>query len=48
MRLVYGNPLEDEAVLATGEWRKVSTDQPRRSRFPYGVTCVYEWVGGKA
>jgi SAM-dependent methyltransferase len=45
MRLVYGNPLEDAAVLATGEWRKVRTIVPRRSHWPYGATCVYEWTG---
>jgi hypothetical protein len=43
MRLVYGNPLEDAAVLETGEWRKVRAFQPHRSHWPYGVTCVYEW-----
>ncbi len=46
MRLIYGNPLEEDALLATGQWRKVRTIAPRRSRSPYGVTCVYEWVDG--
>lgn len=45
MRLIYGNPLEDAAVMETGEWRKVRTIEPRRSRWPYGATCVYEWSG---
>jgi SAM-dependent methyltransferase len=43
-RLIYGNPLDDEAVLATGVWRKVRTVVPRRSHWPYGATCVYETV----
>jgi hypothetical protein len=44
IRLVYGNPLEEDALLATGEWRKVRTVMSRRSRsrWPYGATCVYE------
>lgn len=45
MRLIYGNPLEDAAVMETGEWRKVRTIEPRRSRWPYGATHVYEWIG---
>jgi SAM-dependent methyltransferase len=44
VRLVYGNPLDDAAVLATGAWRKVRTVVPRRSHWPYGATCVYESV----
>jgi SAM-dependent methyltransferase len=43
-RLIYGNPLDDAAVLATGAWRKVRTVVPRRSHWPYGATCVYESV----
>ncbi len=48
MRLVYGNPLEEEALLASGEWRKVRTVMPRRARedWPMGATCVYEYTGG--
>jgi hypothetical protein len=44
IRLVYGNPLEEDALLATGEWHRVRTLTPRRSRssWPYGATCVYE------
>jgi Predicted O-methyltransferase len=44
LRFIYSNPVEDAAVLATGQWRKVRTIEPRRSHWPYGVTCVYEWV----
>jgi hypothetical protein len=48
MRLIYGNPLEDEAVLATSQWRKVRTIAPRRRRanWPIGGTCVYEFILG--
>ena len=44
IRLIYGNPLEEDALLASGEWRKVRTVMSRRSRspWPYGATCVYE------
>jgi hypothetical protein len=45
MRLIYGNPLEDAAVMETGEWRMVRTFKPRRSRWPYGATRVYAWSG---
>ena len=50
MRLIYGNPLEEEALLANGEWRKVRTIVPRRlrSNWPIGATCVYEWSAGTA
>jgi SAM-dependent methyltransferase len=44
MRLIYGNPLEHEAVLTTGEWRLVRTVMTGRSGFPYGATNVYEWT----
>jgi hypothetical protein len=43
IRLVYGNPLEDAAVMQTGEWRTVRTIEPPRSHWPYGATRVYEW-----
>jgi len=44
IRLIYYNPLEEEALLATGEWRKVQTIVPRwrREKGPYGTTCVYQ------
>lgn len=44
IRFIYYNPVEDEALLATGEWHKVRTIAPwgRRSNWPYGTTCVYE------
>jgi SAM-dependent methyltransferase len=44
MRWIYYNPLEDEAILATGEWRKLRTIGPiwRKSKSAYGTTCVYE------
>jgi histone methylation protein DOT1 len=45
MRLVYVNPLEEPVLLATGHWRKVRTVASRRSTWPYGVSCVYEWCG---
>lgn len=45
IRLIYGNPLEDAAVMQTGEWRTVRTIEPRRSHWPYGATRVYEWSG---
>jgi SAM-dependent methyltransferase len=48
MRLVYVNPLEDAAVLAAGDWRKVHTIERRRSAGPYGTTSVYELSGGTA
>jgi hypothetical protein len=48
MRFVYGNPLEEEALLATGDWQKVSTIASRRSQWPYGYTCVYERNADKA
>lgn len=44
LRFIYSNPLEDAAVLSTGQWRKVRTIEPRRSHWPYGATCVYEWI----
>jgi SAM-dependent methyltransferase len=47
VRLIYGNPLEDEAVLATDRWRKVRTVTTGRSRFPYGATSVYESSAGQ-
>ena len=47
-RFVYGNPLEEEALLATGDWQKVSTIASRRSQWPYGYTCVYERNADKA
>ena len=42
MRFVYGNPLEEEAMLATGDWRKLRSSASRGAKWPYGVTCVYE------
>ena len=47
MRLIYYNPLEEDALLATGEWRKVRTIMPRgrKANWPYGTTCVYECSG---
>jgi len=50
VRLIYGNPLEEDALLASGEWRKVRTVMARRSRstWPYGATCVYETTGAQA
>ncbi|MDE2603914.1 MAG: methyltransferase domain-containing protein [Bradyrhizobium sp.] len=44
MRWIYFNPLEEEAILVTGEWRKVCTIAPgwRKPKSPYGTTCVYE------
>lgn len=44
LRFIYSNPTEDEAVLATGQWRKVRTIEQRKAHWPYGVTCVYEWI----
>jgi precorrin-6B methylase 2 len=46
MRFVYVNPLEEESLLAAGQWRKVHTLESRRSEWPYGFTCVYESSGG--
>jgi SAM-dependent methyltransferase len=48
IRFVYTNPLEEAAMLATGEWRKTRTVASRRSNWPYGVSCVYEWSGGES
>jgi hypothetical protein len=48
MRFVYLNPLEEAALLATGEWRKVRTIASRRSNWPYGVSCRYEWTGAES
>jgi hypothetical protein len=47
LRLIYYNPAEEEALLATGEWRKVRTIMSRRrqANWPFGATCVYEWSG---
>lgn len=47
MRLIYHNPAEEEALLATGEWRKVRTIMRRRQRanWPFGATTIYEWSG---
>ena len=42
LRLVYGSPVEEDAVLAAGGWRKVRTVTPRGARWPYGAFCVYE------
>jgi SAM-dependent methyltransferase len=44
MRWIYYNPLEEEAILATGEWQKVCTIGSiwRKSKSVYGTTCVYE------
>lgn len=45
MRLIYYNPTEEEALNATGEWRKVRTLMRRRDRanWPFGATNIYEW-----
>jgi hypothetical protein len=44
LRFVYSNPLEEQAVLARNEWKKIRTVAARRSEWPYGATCVYEWT----
>lgn len=48
IRLIYYNPVEEKALLATGEWRKVQTIEPmwRRESAPFGTTCVYEAPAG--
>jgi SAM-dependent methyltransferase len=48
MRLIYHNPAEEDALLATGQWRKARTIMSRRRRanWPFGATCVYEWSAG--
>jgi hypothetical protein len=45
--LIYHNPMEDDALLATGEWRRTHKIVFRRQRkhWPFGATCVYEWTG---
>jgi SAM-dependent methyltransferase len=45
MRVIYYNPVEEEALLATGQWRKVRTIARRRAQanWPFGVTAIYEW-----
>lgn len=48
VRLVYASPLEHDAVMATGEWRRVRTIEPRRSHWPHGVIFVYEWSADAA
>ena len=48
MRFVYSNPLEEEALLATGDWRKVRSVASRGAKWPYGFTCVYERTPEKA
>jgi hypothetical protein len=47
LRLIYHNPVEDEALLATGDWRRTHKIVFRRQRmnWPFGATCVYEWIG---
>jgi hypothetical protein len=48
IRLVYNNPVEDAAVMATGRWSRLRTINRRPARWPFGGTCVYEWTGGTA
>ncbi len=43
LRLLYGNPVEEDAVLAGGGWRAVRTITTRRAPWPYGVFRLYEW-----
>jgi SAM-dependent methyltransferase len=44
MRFIYYNPLEEEVILATGEWRKTRMIAPgwRKPSSLYGMTGVYE------
>jgi SAM-dependent methyltransferase len=44
MRFIYYNPVEDAAMVDSGEWRVVRTFSGRRARWPYAFTRVYEWV----
>lgn len=46
MRLIYHNPAEEAALLATGQWRAVRTVVRRRerSKWPFGTTTIYEWT----
>jgi SAM-dependent methyltransferase len=48
LRLIYYNPVEENALVATGEWRKVNTIMPGRrpAQWPFGVTFIYEFTQG--
>jgi len=48
IRLVYSNPAEDAAVMATGMWSRILTISTRRTQWPFGATRVYESAGGAA
>ena len=43
LRLLYCNPVEEDAVLESGGWRTVRTITTRRAPWPYGVFRLYEW-----